>query len=76
METLKQFREKNGFTMDEMARRLNISLSFYTKIERGERNPSREFLKKFKEAFPSYDMNIFFDELLHEPCTDGEMAQA
>lgn len=75
MEALKQFRAEKGFTREEMAERLNISTSLYDKIEYGDRKPSREFLKKFKEAFPTYDMNIFFDELLHESCAEQETAQ-
>ena len=68
MEALKRLRAENGLTLEGMAERLNTSLSLYTKLEYGDRQPSREFLKKVKDAFPDYDMNIFFDELLHETC--------
>ena len=68
MENLKQFRRENGFSQNEMASRLGISKSFYEKLEYGDRSPSREVLQKFKDAFPSYDMNIFFDQQLHSKC--------
>lgn len=68
MESLKQFRRENGLSQSEMAKRLGMSKSFYEKVEYGDRSPSREFLERFKAAFPSYDMNIFFDERLHSGC--------
>jgi putative transcriptional regulator len=68
MEALKRFRHENGLSQNDMATRLGISKSFYEKIEYGDRNPSRDFLQRFKEAFPSYDMNIFFDEKPHREC--------
>ncbi len=68
METLKRFRLENGLSQNEMATRLGVSKSFYEKVEYGERNLSRDFLQKFKRAFPSYDMNIFFGEELHPKC--------
>ena len=60
MEWLKSFRNENGYTLDEMAEILGISKSLYEKIEYNDRAPSRNFLTKFKKAFPDVDMNVFF----------------
>lgn len=68
MEILKQFRHEQGLSQNEMAVRLGVSKSFYEKVEYGDRSPSREFLERFKAAFPTYDMNIFFDKKLHPEC--------
>ena len=70
MEILKQFRHEQGLSQNEMAARLGVSKSFYEKLEYGDRSPSREFLEKFKAAFPTYDMNIFFDKKLHLECSE------
>ena len=51
-----------------MACNIGVSQSLYEKIEFGARLPSRTFLKKFKEKYPDFDMNIFFDEMIHETC--------
>jgi transcriptional regulator with XRE-family HTH domain len=69
MECLKEFRKEKGLTTKEMTDVLGISLSLYEKVEYSNRRPSREFLSKFKKVFPSFDMNIFFDEMLYEMCS-------
>ena len=56
----RRFRNENGYTLDEMAEILGISKSLYEKIEYNDREPSRNFLTKFKKAFPDVDMNVFF----------------
>lgn len=43
-----------------MAEKMNISKSYYEKVEKGFKKPGRGFLEKFKETFPEGDMNIFF----------------
>ena len=68
MESLKQFRQKNGLSQSKMAEKLGVSKSFYEKVEYGQRSASRGFLMKFKAAFPAFDINIFFDERLHSEC--------
>lgn len=71
VEVLKKFRLEHGLSQSEMADRLHISKSFYEKVEYGDRHISRAFLQSFKKAFPTYDMNIFFDENLHSECNDN-----
>jgi putative transcriptional regulator len=57
---LKAYRENIGKTTQEMADIIGISDSLYVKIERGERNPSYGFLKKFTVAFPHLDIEKLF----------------
>ena len=59
---LKDFREGLGYSKSQLASALGISTSLYEKIEWGIRAPSRHFLFRFKQTFPTFDMNIFFLE--------------
>ncbi len=45
---LKVYREGLGMTQEEMALSIGVSKSYYIKVEEGYRNPSYNFLKKFK----------------------------
>ena len=60
MEYLKDLRKSLNFNKKEMANKIGISVSYYEKIESGERYASRNFLVKLKEKFPQFDINIFF----------------
>jgi putative transcriptional regulator len=62
---LMEFRKLKNLSQSDMANRLNISTSFYIKIELGERNPSYNFIKKFKKTFECDIDKIFFGEQLH-----------
>lgn len=60
--TLRDFRKQLNKTQFEMSETLGISFSMYRKVETGIRNPSYNFIKKFKKTFPDVDVNkIFFD---------------
>lgn len=67
MAFLKEFRKSKGYTLAQMAQILHISKSLYEKVETCARTPSKNFLDKFKQAFPDFDMNIFFENKLHIP---------
>lgn len=69
MNWLVKFRKERGYTRNEMAELLGVSVSLYDKVEYGDRMPSRNFLSKFKKAFPSFNMNIFFEKELHGTCS-------
>lgn len=75
MEFLKEFRLSLNLTLQGFADIINVSKSYYEKIESGERKPSREFMKKLKYKFPQFDLNIFFTEQNHKTCEDkgGEL---
>ncbi len=68
--TLVNFRNIEGLSQKELADKLGVTLSFYSKIEIGLRNPSFNFIMKFKSNFPTADINkIFFENKQHEMCT-------
>lgn len=55
------YRNNLGLSQREIADILGITYSFYSKIETGERRPSYNFLKKFKNKFKNADIDeIFF----------------
>lgn len=54
------FRKNINLSQVEMAECLCISTSFYIKIELEERNPSFNFLSKFKNSFNCSIDEIFF----------------
>ena len=66
MEFLKKFRKEKGYTAKQMAEKLEISSSLYDKVEGDFRTPSQNFLARFKQKFPDFDMNIFFADKHHE----------
>ncbi|HQB53369.1 MAG TPA: helix-turn-helix transcriptional regulator [Bacteroidales bacterium] len=47
------FRKERGLTQREMAKKLAISLSYYKKIERGEREPADSLIRKMKRVMKS-----------------------
>ena len=66
---LKELRLNRGYSRKQMAKLLDISLSQYDKVEFGQRMPSQTFLRKFKQKFPEFDMNIFFEQETHNRCS-------
>ena len=58
---INEFRKGKKLTIEEFAKMLGYSISAITKLIYGEREPSKNFFKKFKKSFPDADMNIFFD---------------
>lgn len=54
------FRNDKKLTQEEMAEKLDISLSFYQKIEQGRKNTSYNFMKKLKEVFPNANIDELF----------------
>lgn len=66
-----KFRKEQGLIQDEIALLLEVSTSFYQKIENGERNPSFNFITKFKKLFPETNTDyIFFNQKNHEACRE------
>ncbi len=59
MEELVNYRKAIGKTQQEMADLLGISFSMYQKLEYGIVKPSVETIKKFRETFKDFDINIF-----------------
>lgn len=74
MKYLSELRKRENLNSLEMAKRIGISESLYTKVESGRREPSRFFMKKLKEKFPEVDMNIFFSNSIHDTCRNKKSA--
>lgn len=70
--SLVDFRNSKRMTQKEMAKKLGLTLTLYSKVELGIRNPSYNFLMKFKKAFKEVNIDeIFFENKSHERCTRG-----
>ena len=63
---LNEFRKRRGLKVHEMADKVGLSASFYGIIEYSARTPSYKFLIGLKKAFPEFDMNKIFDELIEK----------
>lgn len=75
MNSLVDFRVRNELTQKQMSDKLKVSLTFYSKIETGIRNPSFNFIKKFKDTFPNSNVDeIFFKNLPHSKCSNSVSA--
>jgi transcriptional regulator with XRE-family HTH domain len=59
-ECLRKIKKEQNLSINDMAKKLNVSFSLLTKILYGQREPSKEFIKKVKTVFPNTDTNIFF----------------
>ncbi|MCC0723035.1 helix-turn-helix domain-containing protein [Clostridioides sp. ZZV14-6044] len=57
---LLKFRLKNNKTRNEMSKLLEMQATYYAKIENERRNPSYNFLCKFKKAFPNKSIDDLF----------------
>lgn len=60
MKYLLQIRKQLGLTQAKMANRLDLSTSYYQKVEGDFVKPGRGFIEKFKIAFPDEDLNLLF----------------
>lgn len=58
-EQLKEIRKSKNLTQLQVANKLNIERSYYTKIERGQRTPSLDVALKIKEVLNYSDDDIF-----------------
>lgn len=58
--SLTDYRNGKNLTQLEMARKIGCSLSYYSKVELEMALPSYNFISKFKDAFPDFDIDIFF----------------
>ncbi|MFQ5604299.1 MAG: helix-turn-helix domain-containing protein [bacterium] len=56
---LKQFRQKKGFSLKDLAERTGLSISFLSEIEKGKKYPKPEKIMQLAQA-----LEISFDELV------------
>ena len=57
---LKKYRVSINKTQAQMAKIWGITVSFYTKIENGDKNPSIQNLKEFRKKFPNANIDEIF----------------
>lgn len=61
MNNLRELRKENGFSQEQMAAELGVSLSMYQKVEQGNAKAGRAFMEKLKCRFPEASIDhIFF----------------
>jgi transcriptional regulator with XRE-family HTH domain len=58
---IRAFRKLKGYTQEEFAKELDVSVSVIGEIERGNREPSRELLLKITDR-----LNISLNDLMPE----------
>lgn len=63
---IKEKRRVYGYTQEQMAEQLNLSYSYYTKIENGYQTPSLNTLVKITSA-----LHISLDKLIYENSTQN-----
>jgi len=70
MQKLKEFRQNKKLSQEKMARKLDITFSYYSQVERGHVPFSREFILKMKRTFPEIDINDMFfnDDVINNYC--------
>lgn len=60
MKQLKEFRVRKKLTQQQLAIKLNVSLSYYIKVEQGIAKAGRGFIEKFVKTFPDESADLFF----------------
>ena len=56
------FRKEKGLTQIEMAKKLGITNNHYSRLERGENNPSMQLIEKMNEVFHIKDAYKLFEK--------------
>lgn len=59
---LKELREANGYSQDQLAKQLGVSRQTIISIEKGRYNPSLPLALQMGQIFNTYVENIFFLE--------------
>ena len=65
---IKEARKKKGFTQEQLAERLDVSVEFVGQIERGLKLPSMNVFIKLIEA-----LNVSADYLLRDSVSTGQL---
>ena len=59
---LLKFRKAQGLTQKEMAEKLNLTQTHYSRIETGDSNPSIKVMERLKEVFNVEDAFKLFEK--------------
>lgn len=57
---LAKLKTENSLTIEQMAKKLGVSMSLLAKVLNGNREPSLNLIKKVKLTYPNIDTNLFF----------------
>ena len=57
---LRNYRLEQQKSIKEMSDSIGVSKSLYEKIEYGQRTPSYNFVKKFKNRYPQCNSDLLF----------------
>lgn len=64
---LKEFRRIKKLKQKDIAEQIGVSASYYSKVEKGYRSPSYEFLNKLKNTYPEISVDeMFFNRTKHQ----------
>jgi len=66
---IRSFREERGYTLQDLARRANLSLSYLSEIERGSKRPSLKTIDKLAGA-----LNVAKTQLIEGDITDAGLS--
>ncbi|MBA7532574.1 hypothetical protein ES705_24800 [subsurface metagenome] len=58
-EQLRKLREANELSLRDLSSKLNVDSSLISKIERNERQPSKEFIKQIARFFKMEEKKLF-----------------
>lgn len=63
MNQIKKFRKENDLSINELARKTELTPSYISNLERGKRdNPSKETMEKIAEALNKTVPEVFYPE--------------
>lgn len=68
-EQIRSLREERGYTLQDLARRANLSLSYLSEIERGSKRPSLKTIDKLAAA-----LNVSKTQLIEGDLTDSGLS--
>lgn len=63
MNQIKRFRKENDLSINELARKTELTPSYISNLERGKRdNPSKETMERIAEALDKTVPEVFYSE--------------
>jgi len=65
MNQIKRFRKENDLSINELARRAELTPSYISNLERGKRdNPSKETMERIAEALDKTVPEVFYPKII------------
>lgn len=73
METLRRYRERNGYSFQKMADLVGISKAFYWQIEHNQRRMTYELSMRIAKVFDLKPDDLFYEDMKdHEYVANNE----